>query len=235
MNERRVAVITGGVGALGRVIVGEFLRGGYAVAIPYHAGPGSGTATLPFENDPGVMLRPADLRSETDVDRFIRSVAGELGPVHSLVHTAGGYAGGSPVEELPTEEWEGMITMNLTTCFLMCRAALRQMRAAKSGRIVTIAAMPAVVPSARKAAYAVSKRGVASLTEQIAEETRGSGITANAIAPSIILTEANLRAMPGADSGQWVTPEEIARLAFFLCSDDARSISGNVVRIFGGV
>jgi NAD(P)-dependent dehydrogenase (short-subunit alcohol dehydrogenase family) len=235
MNQPKVAVITGGAGALGRVIVGEFLRGGYAVVIPHHAGSGTNPAPLPFESDPGVMLRPADLRSETDVDHFMRSVAEELGPVHSLVHAAGGYAGGSPVEELPTDEWDRMIAMNLTTCFLMCRAALRQMRAAGRGRIVTVAAMPAVVPSAGKAAYAVSKRGVASLTEQIAEETRGSGITANAIAPSVILTEANLRAMPGADSTQWVRPEEIARLAFYLCSDDARSVSGNVIRIFGGV
>jgi NAD(P)-dependent dehydrogenase (short-subunit alcohol dehydrogenase family) len=103
------------------------------------------------------------------------------------------------------------------------------------GRIVNIAAMPALVPSTKRAAYAVSKRGVAALTELIAEETKATGITCNAIAPSIILTEANVRAMPGADAAKWVKPEEIAKLILFLCSSDARPISGNVIRMFGGV
>jgi NAD(P)-dependent dehydrogenase (short-subunit alcohol dehydrogenase family) len=117
----------------------------------------------------------------------------------------------------------------------MCRAVLPTMRSQELGRIVNIASMHALSPKPNAAAYAVSKRGVVTLTEAIAEETKGSGITANAIAPSLILTEANKKSMPGSDFSRWVTPEEIADTIFFLCSDGARSISGNVIKVFGGV
>jgi NAD(P)-dependent dehydrogenase (short-subunit alcohol dehydrogenase family) len=128
-----------------------------------------------------------------------------------------------------------MMAMNLKTTFLMCRAALPAMRKQLFGRIVNIASVHALVPKANASAYAVSKRGVVTLTEAVAEETKGSGITANAIAPSMILTEANKHSMPTADFSKWVTPEEIADTIVFLCSDGARSISGNVIKVFGGV
>jgi NAD(P)-dependent dehydrogenase (short-subunit alcohol dehydrogenase family) len=76
---------------------------------------------------------------------------------------------------------------------------------------------------------------VVALTETIAEEVKGTGITVNAVAPSIILTEANKRSMPQGDFAKWVTVEEIAQLILYLFSDDARSISGNTIRIYGGV
>jgi NAD(P)-dependent dehydrogenase (short-subunit alcohol dehydrogenase family) len=235
MTRGKVAVVTGGTGALGRVISTAFLREGFAVGIPYIGMGGGDRDPVPFAHDPSVLLKPADLGVEQEVERFMGEVAAELGPTHTLVNAAGGYAGGSPLEGVSLEEWERMLTVNLTSCFLVCRSALRQMRGAGRGRIITIAAMPGLVPSSMRAAYAVAKRGVATLTEQIAEETRGSGITANAIAPSILLTEANLRSMPGADTSRWVPPEEVAALALYLSSDAAGSVSGNVIRVFGGV
>jgi NAD(P)-dependent dehydrogenase (short-subunit alcohol dehydrogenase family) len=95
--------------------------------------------------------------------------------------------------------------------------------------------MAALAPSASRGAYAIAKRGVVTLTETIAEEVKGSGITANAIAPGIIDTPANRASMPSSDFSRWVTPEEIASIVLFLCSDDARSVSGNVLKAYGGV
>jgi NAD(P)-dependent dehydrogenase (short-subunit alcohol dehydrogenase family) len=169
------------------------------------------------------------------VVEFFAQVVLTMGTVDVLVHAAGGFSGGTPVADVRLEEWENMLTLNLRTAFLVSRSALRVMRSRNSGRIICIAASAGVTPAARRAPYAISKRGVITLTETIAEEVKGTGITANAIAPSIVLTDANRKSMPGADFSKWVTPEEIAALVAFLCSDQARSISGNVIRIYGGV
>jgi NAD(P)-dependent dehydrogenase (short-subunit alcohol dehydrogenase family) len=108
------------------------------------------------------------------------------------------------------------------------------MRKQGFGRIVSIAAMPALRPAPGRAAYAVSKGSIVTLTEAIHEEVKGSGITVNAIAPSTLLTEANKASMPDADTTAWVPLSEVVALIHYLCSDEARSVSGNVIRIFGG-
>jgi NAD(P)-dependent dehydrogenase (short-subunit alcohol dehydrogenase family) len=95
--------------------------------------------------------------------------------------------------------------------------------------------MAALRPSAGRAPYAVSKGGVVTLTQTLAEELKGTGITANAIAPSIIKTQANSESMPDADSSRWVTPEEIAELMLALCSESGRSVNGACIPVFGGV
>jgi NAD(P)-dependent dehydrogenase (short-subunit alcohol dehydrogenase family) len=234
MEPKNTAVISGGAGALGQVLVREFVQKGYRVAVPTRQG---GT-TEQVESDSiaseGVLTVGADLTREADVRYFVDRVSGMFGGIGVLVNAAGAYAGGSLVEETSVEEWDRMMSTNLKSAFLLSRGILPGMRAHRFGRIITIAAMSALIPASRRSAYAVSKRGVVTLTEVLAEETRGAGITVNAIAPGTIRTDANLRSMPGADTGAWVSPEEIARLALFLCSDDGRSISGNVIRVFGG-
>ena len=137
--------------------------------------------------------------------------------------------------EAPIEVYEDMSHMNLRTAILMSSNVLGGMRQRNFGRIIFVAAKPALVPSAGWGAYAIAKGGIVSLTTTVAEELVGTGVTANAIAPSVILTDANRASMPGADAGKWVTPGEIAELALFFCSRHARSINGNVVKIYAGV
>ncbi|MEO8169085.1 MAG: SDR family oxidoreductase, partial [bacterium] len=177
----------------------------------------------------------ADLTAEADVRSFVALVQKQFGAVDCLINLAGGYAGGNTIAEVSLDEWESMMSLNLRTTFLMCREVLKSMLARKAGRIINISAMPAILSGAKKGPYAISKRAVISLTEIIADEVKGSGITANAIAPSIILTDANKTSMPAADVQKWVTPEEIAGVILFLCSDEARSINGNTIKVFGGV
>lgn len=95
--------------------------------------------------------------------------------------------------------------------------------------------MAGLNPSAGRGAYGISKAGVAVLTQIIADEVKGTGITANAIAPSIIATEANIRSSPGEDYSKWVQPSEIAELILYLCSDAARSVNGAVINVYGGI
>jgi NAD(P)-dependent dehydrogenase (short-subunit alcohol dehydrogenase family) len=227
-----VAVVTGGTGALGRVVVRRFLAGGVRVAIPTSPHHDAGRSAELFPTDHPFLAR-ADLRSDAEVSAFVSRVKEEFGAIQYLVNIAGGYAGGKAIEEIAVETWDDMLETNLKTAFLMTRAVLPLMRVQKLGRIVNIAAMHAVLPSAGRAAYAVSKRGVVTLTESTHEEIRGSGITVNAIAPGTIATEQNRKSMPGADVSKWVSPEEIAELIWYLCSEQARSISGNTIRVFG--
>jgi NAD(P)-dependent dehydrogenase (short-subunit alcohol dehydrogenase family) len=227
------AIVTGGTGALGSVVVDEFLKKGMAVGVPVVPGHRAGESAA-RQPGGGLFFHPADLRREEDVGGFIRAALIDLGSIDVLVNIAGGYAGGNRVEETPVSEWDDMMELNLQTTFLMCRAVLPIMRRQGYGRIVNIAAMPALRPAAKRGAYAVSKGGVVTLTQVIHEEVKGSGITINAIAPGTLLTEANRASMPDADTAGWVPLSEVAALISYLCTDDARSVSGNIIRIFGG-
>ncbi len=234
--KERTAIVTGGTGALGSIVTERFFDAGANVAIPVHST--SFTHQLPqrmLQAHDRFMLVETDLAIESQVESFVKRVQRKFGSVDFLANIAGGYAGGNTIAEVSLDEWEAQMSMNLRTAFIMCRAVLKQMTAQKSGRIVNIAAMPALTSGSKKGPYAISKRGVIALTEIIAEEMKGTGVTANAIAPSIILTEGNKQAMPNADFTKWVTPVEIADVILFLSSHSARSMSGNVLRMFGGV
>ncbi|MDH4135866.1 MAG: SDR family oxidoreductase, partial [Anaerolineae bacterium] len=152
-----------------------------------------------------------------------------------LLNTAGGWSGGRPVGETSVEEWDRMLALNLRSAFLLSRAVLPYMLEAGWGRIVHVSSKTAVEPRARQSAYAVSKMGLITLTEVIAVEVKGSGVTANVILPSIIDTPDNREAMPKADPHKWVPPERIAATMRFLCSDAAASINGARILIYGAV
>jgi NAD(P)-dependent dehydrogenase (short-subunit alcohol dehydrogenase family) len=103
----------------------------------------------------------------------------------------------------------------------------------KHGAIVNIASKAALDHGAGAAAYAASKAAAVALMDSLAAEVKGTGVRVNSILPSIIDTEANRKAMPGADFAKWPKPQEIARVILFLCSDDARVIHGAAVPVYG--
>ncbi len=229
-------IVTGGRGALGSEVVRLFLSAGARVAIPVR--PGSRVteqSTVPLTESMVPFEWECDVANERDVGGFVAAVRRTYGDPDILVHAAGGYTGGKRVDETTADLWDNMLSLNLRSAFLFVREVLPPMRERGAGRIVFISAITALRPSALNAAYAVSKRGILTLMEVVAEEVKGTGVTANAVAPSIMDTPANRAAMPKADTGRWLTTAEVAATVLYLCSQDARGINGATIPLRGGL
>lgn len=230
----KVAIVTGGTGGLGGAVVAALLGAGAAVFAP-HRREGElealrERAGLPA--DAALSGAVLDLTDESAVRAAYAAAAERLGGVDILVNIAGGFDGGQPVHESGWELWQRQLDMNLKTAVLSCAAAVPHL-IARGGAIVNLSTRTATQPGKNLAAYAAAKRAVLQLTEALAEELKPHGVTANAVLPSTIDTPANRAAMPGADHGKWVRPEEIARVICFLVGPDARIISGAHIPVYG--
>ena len=222
----REALVTGGTGALGSAVVGRLITAGATVHVPVYVA--EELERFPYRDDDAVRVHEGlDLSKETDVARLY----GATSALYASVQIAGGFAMG-PVGDTSLETWEHLMRMNATTCFLCCREAVRTLGGAE-GRIVNVAARPALVPTAQMSAYAASKAAVAALTLSLAEELAESGVWVNAIVPSIIDTRANRAAMPDADHAAWPTPEQIAETVAFLASPQNGVTRGALVPVYG--
>jgi NAD(P)-dependent dehydrogenase (short-subunit alcohol dehydrogenase family) len=230
----KLAIVTGGAGALGAAVVTTFLDAGAAVVVPYHAANDLDTLRQRSHIPADARLSGAalDLTDEEAVARYYAEVAGRHGRVDVLVNIAGGFGGGSPVHETPWSLWQQQLDLNLKTTVLSCKAAVPHMLA-QGGAIVNVGTRTATQPGAHLAAYAAAKRAVLQLTEALAAELRDQHVTANVVLPSTIDTPANRRGSPDADYSRWVQPNEIARVILFLAGPDARIISGAAIPVYG--
>ena len=224
---RRV-VVTGGTGALGTAVVGELLTAGAVCTVPYvHE---AEAQSFPSRGDPNVtLIAVSDLADETQVAKVYEG----LKPWASI-HIAGGFAPGK-VTETDKKALMAQIDSNLASCFLCCRAAAKVMLSSGGGRIVNVAARPALEwrSGAGMTAYTVAKAGVAALTVALAEEVAKDGVLVNAVAPSIMDTPANRKAMPKANFDAWPKVEEVAATILFLASPDNRVTRGAIVPVYG--
>ncbi len=232
----KVVLISGATGALGSAVTREFARTEARLALTGRSEQKlerlAAEVGLPAER---IFTTPADVTQADGVRDLVEAIVARFERVDVLLNTVGGWSGGKPVGETEVEQWERMLTLNLRSAFLLSRAVLPGMLESGWGRIVHVSSKTAVAPRARQAGYAVAKMGVITLTEVIAAEVKGTGITANVILPSIIDTPANRKMMPQADPHKWVEPERIAATMRFLCSDDAASINGARIPIYGAV
>ncbi len=231
-------VVTGGTGALGSAVVAALRAAGAVCHVTNMVA--AELEHYPHRNDPGVHVTTGlDLADEAAVRRFYTG----LPPLWASVHLAGGFAM-SPVGETSAVAFADQFQMNALSAFLCSAAAIRAIRArtepgpdsAKGGRIVNVAARPALEPrlGSGMVAYTTAKAAVAALTEAIAQETSGEEIWVNAVAPSVLDTPANRAAMPEADFASWVAPSAVAEVITFLASPDNRVTRGAVIPVYGG-
>ena len=199
------------------------------------------------------LYQPADMRKPDEIRDMVSNVISQWGHIDILINNAGiQYV--SPLEEFPTDKWDDIIAINLSSSFHTIRSVLPVMRAKNWGRIINIASVHGLVGSAYKSAYVAAKHGLVGLTKVTALETATTGITCNAICPGWVLTplvqqqvDAKAQSLnisleeakrfllsEKEPSMQFTTPDELGSLAVFLCSDAGKNIRGAAWNMDGG-
>jgi NAD(P)-dependent dehydrogenase (short-subunit alcohol dehydrogenase family) len=223
----QVALIAGGAGALGRAVTVAFLEEGALAIVTYRQQ--SEFDVLRQAAGPDLSRLEGsniDVTDEPAVRRLVAAVVSKHGRLDVLVNAVGGYAVGLALWDMEPSVLPQMLSLNLTSGYVLCRAVVPAMLRQNRGAILNVASMAAVHHAASSAEYAASKSAAVAMIDSMAADLNGTGVRANSILPSIIDTEANRKAMPGADYNKWPKPQEIARVILFLCSDDARLIHG---------
>ena len=226
MNGKAI-VVTGALGALGKVVAETALAQGARVA-----GVDYGHARTP--PTPGWLeLGGVDLTDAAQAKKAIDAAVSHLGKLDALINIAGGFAFETVADGDPNT-WQRMHALNVMTALNASRAAIPHLGASRAARIVNVGALGALQASTGMGAYAASKAGVHRLTEALAAELKGR-ITVNAVLPSIIDTAANRASMPNADFAKWVTPQELTEVILFLAGDAASAITGALLPVTGRV
>ncbi len=229
----RTVLVTGGTGALGSTVTHRLLEDGNRVAVTWHSRDKARSLSQQLEGFPERLLLEADVTDPQSVATTVKRVVSHLGTIQALVHLVGGWEGGAPVHEHSLETWDRMLELNLRSAFISCRAVLPGMYARDWGRIVLVSSRAARLQRRTQGAYAVAKAGVSVLAETIGEESRGTNVTANVIAPSILDTPSNRAAMPHADHSKWVSLEDVAATVAFLISEPAGQLRGAWLPVVG--
>ena len=243
----RVAVVTGAASGMGYAVSRRLAGGGHRVALLDVDGDAVQRSAEELRSE-GVdaVAHEVDVSNRAAVDAALAKVRGELGPVAIMV-TSAGIEGFVAFSELTPEQWDRMLAVNLTGTFHCVQAAVPDMVAAHWGRIVTISSSSAQSGTKRMAHYVASKGGVIALTKALALELAGDGITVNTIPPGSIDTPMARRAAEAGNIGtidalakyipvrRMGTPEDVAAMCAFLCSDDAGYITGQVIGVNGGL
>jgi NAD(P)-dependent dehydrogenase (short-subunit alcohol dehydrogenase family) len=229
-----VAFISGGAGNLGRAVCAAFLEAGWRILVALHHADAKDALDGLKSAHPGrVSSCMLDLTTERGAESAVIQAVQWGGRLDAVVHGMGAWSGGARVGETPVGVWEAMIQVNLTSAFLLARAAVPRMVERGGGSLVFVSSRAAREQRAKNSAYAVSKAGLLVLAETIAEEYRHEGVRANCVLPGTIDTPANRRAMPGADASKWTPPEEIARVILFLASPASAPVNGASVPVAG--
>src|SRR3954470_15054662 len=223
----KVIVVTGALGALGRVVTDLALAHGARVASVDHA-----PTQVPATSNQ-LELGGVDLTDAAAAKKAIDHAATHFGKLDAMINIAGGFAFETVAEGDPTT-WQRMYALNVLTALNASRSAIPHLTASRSARIVNVGAMGALQAGPGMGPYAASKAGVHRLTEALAAEWKGK-ITVNAVLPSIIDTSANRASMPRADFGKWVRPQELAEVILFLISDAASAVTGALIPVNGRV
>jgi len=215
----RVAVVTGGTGALGQAVVLRLLADGAIVAVPY---------AVEAERERLTQRVAAADRQRLTLQA--QGVVAARGKIDVLVAGVGGFAGGSLVET-DADTWKRMLDLNLTSVFSATKAVVPSMVRGRYGRVVVVASRAVVPPAGGFIAYTVAKAGAIAFTQALSQESYPHGITVNAVLPSTMDTPANRAAMPDNDRKGWVPVEAVADAIAVLAREASGHITGTLLAV----
>lgn len=233
--------ITGGATGIGAATVKAFHSRGHQVFfVDVDLERGEEVAT----NNPGAVFIPADLTSEDEVAAVTRQIDQAESRLDVLVNNAGGFGTARDIEDTTLEEWRRVIDVNLTSMFLMSRAAIPLLRKSTGAKVVNLGSLAGQTAGWQTSPpYVAAKGGVHALTRVMATELARDGITVNALAPSAVLTD-RIRTLRDREAleataasiplGRYQEPEEVAEWVVFLASPAAGFITGQTVSVNGG-
>jgi 3-oxoacyl-[acyl-carrier protein] reductase len=237
--EGKVALVTGGARGIGASVSRELARGGARVCVNYRAA--AETAERLAEEIGGVAV-PANVADMDEVAMLVERIESELGPLDILVANAG-VTRDTLLVRMSDEEWNDVLDTNLRGVFNCCRAVARGMLKRRGGAIVTMTSVVGLHGNPGQTNYAASKAGIVGFTMALAKEVGSRGVRVNAIAPGYVATELTnvlpdeLRAkiLENTPLGRLGEPEDVAACVRFLCSDEARFVTGAVLQVDGGL
>lgn len=240
----RHALVTGASRGIGRAVALAFAAEGASVALNFAGNVAAAEAVrAEIENAGGkAILVPADVSDEGAVEEMVKTVAEAFGTIDILVNNAGITRDGLLLR-MKEADWDAVLNTNLKGVFLCAKAVSKLMMKKRYGRIVNMASVVGLVGNASQANYAAAKAGVIGFTKAMAKEMASRGITVNAIAPGFIrsdmtdvlpekVKEAMLAGIPLGRVGE---PDDVAKAALFLASDQAAYITGQVLQVDGGM
>ena len=244
MQNERIALVTGASRGIGRETALELARRGCSVAVNYSRSEKAAEETVAEIEAMGrrAFAVKADVSSAAEVKEMFAAVASKLGPVEILVCNAG-ITRDNLLMRMKEEEWNDVISADLSSIFYCAKEALRPMLKARWGRIIAISSVTGLVGNPGQCNYAAAKAGMTGFIKSLAKEVGSRGITANAVAPGYIDTdmtselpseirEAMLKNIP---SGRTGTPADVAKAVAFIASDDSEYIQGQVIAVDGGM
>jgi NAD(P)-dependent dehydrogenase (short-subunit alcohol dehydrogenase family) len=230
----KAILVAGGTGGLGKAVTLRFLEDGAKVSVTYRKEDEfASLKKLAGPNQSNLQGHRLDVTDESATADLIAALVAQHGAVDALVNTIGAFAGGVKLWDMETKVFDRMLDLNLRSGYVLARAVLPGMLKAGHGCIVNVASKAAVDHGAGAGAYAASKAAAVALMDSLAADTMGTGVRVNSVLPSIIDTDANRQAMPGADFSTWPKPDDIAHVIAFLCSDLAKTIHGAAIPVYG--
>ena len=209
---KRIIVVTGAAGNLGRAVCAAFERAGDSV--------------VGFDIE-------TNLLDEAVLKRAVDKVISERQRIDVLCNIAGGFRMGRPVHETSDQDWNFLFDINVRTALHTARAVVPHMIAAGGGKIVNIGAFTAQRGVAQMGAYTAAKSALIRMTEAMALELREKNINVNCVLPTVLDTPQNRADMPKSDPRKWVAPGDLANVILFLASDEARAIHGAALPVTG--